>query len=238
MRGLLVALVGDYDPTVTAHVAIPKALAIAGGANDVDVTGEWIGTDTLSGIAAQRLAPFDAIWCVPASPYASMAGALDSIQFARESQLPFLGTCGGYQHAVLEFAQNVLGLGEADNAEVNPGTTLPLIAAMSCALVEQTGAIRFLADSLLHTLHGVDEVVEGYHCSYGVNPQYLPLFDATDLRFTGFDTDGEPRCFELRHHPFFLGTAYQPERWALRGDGHPLIDAFVKAAATRLRRCA
>lgn len=237
-QSIAVALVGDYDATVTAHVAIPKALHIAGSTTGLDIRSEWLPTETLPDTTATCLAPFDAVWVVPASPYVSMEGALESIRFARQSRLPFLGTCGGYQHAVLEYARNVLGLENADNAEVNADATLPLIAPMSCALVEETGAIRFLEGSYIHELHGVPDVLEGYHCSYGVNPEYLPLFEHTDLRFTGFDSSGEPRSFELAGHPFFVGTAYQPERSALADRRHPLITAFVEAAARRLSLCA
>ena len=229
-----VALVGDYDPAVTAHIAIPEALRIAGSAAGFGVRQEWLDTDTLAEVASRRLAPFDAVWCVPASPYASMEGALRGIRHARETGLPFLGTCGGYQHAVLEYARTVLGHGEADHAEVNADAGIPLIAPMSCALVEQMGTISFAKGSYMRQVHKVDEIVETYHCSYGVNPEYLPLFEHTDLRFTGFDATGEPRCFELRGHPFFVGTAYQPERSASSGKRHPLISAFVEAAARRV----
>lgn len=230
-ESISIALIGDYDSAVTAHAAIPKALEIAGSAVGLHVEGTWLASGRLAGAALQRLASFDAAWCVPGSPYASMEGALESIRCARETGLPFLGTCGGYQHAVLEFARTVLGLEDAGNTEVDPDTATPLIAPLSCALVEQTAAILFSKGSYMRRVHGADEVVEGYHCSYGVNPEYLPLFAHSALRFTGFDARGEPRCFELHGHPFFIGTAYQPERSASTGAPHPLIVAFMRAAA-------
>jgi CTP synthase (UTP-ammonia lyase) len=236
-ESISVALVGDHDPSVKAHIAIPKALDMASQAAGVRLNFEWVATPALLPDASERLAPFDALWCVPASPYESMEGALDGIRYAREQRLPFLGTCGGYQHAVLEYARSVLGHADADNAEVNPGATLPLIAPMSCALVEETGSIRFVQSSYIYDLYQNAEVEEGYHCSYGVHPEYLHLFEESDLVFSGFDCNGEPRSFELRSHPFFLGTAYQPERTALAGRHHPLVTAFVRAAAKQLSLC-
>lgn len=229
-----IALVGDYSPDVTAHVAIPKALEIASAGTGCQTTSEWIATAVLPDRAAEVLHDFDALWCIPASPYESMDGALEAIGYARTKHMPFLGTCGGYQHAVLEFARTVLGHSDADNAEVNQGAQMPLIGPLACALVEETGQINFTAGSHIKDIHNTAGVEEKYHCSYGIAPQYLGLFDGSALEFTGFDLQGEPRAFELKAHPFFIGTAYQPERSALAGQSHPLIEAFVNAAASKL----
>lgn len=233
-----VALVGDYKPTVTAHVAIPPALEIAATQAGCAVEYEWLATPTLARDANEHLKEFDALWGVPASPYESMDGALAAIRYARETRLPFLGTCGGYQHAVLEYARNVLGHGDADNAEVNPQASMPLIAPLSCALVEQNGVVEFHPDSYIRALHDSAEVTEKYHCSYGINLAYLSIFVDSDLAVSGIDVDGEPRAIELKTHPFFIGTAYQPERSALKDETHPLISAFTRAAAGQLALCA
>lgn len=226
-----IALVGDHDPAITAHAAIPEALKIAAVATGRSISSEWVATTALSGQASNVLSEFDALWCVPASPYESMEGALEAIRFVREENIPFLGTCGGYQHAVLEYARNVLGHTEADNGEVNPDAPMPLIAALSCALVEKSDSIEFASESIIAGLYGVASVIEKYHCSYGVAPQYLPLFDGSGLAFSGMDSSGEPRAVELENHRFFIGAAYQPERSALNDEQHPLISAFVRAAA-------
>ena len=160
-----------------------------------------------------------------------MGGALAAIRFAREARKPFLGTCGGYQHAVLEYARTVLGYTEADNSEVNPDAEMPLIAPLICALVEQSGKIEFVGGSHIAKIHNALRVVEKYRCSYGISPRYVSLFDESGLDISGFDAAGEPRVIEIKSHPFFIGTAYQPERSALSGDTHPLIEAFVAATA-------
>src|SRR5438094_296218 len=99
------ALVGDYSPQVIAHQAIPRALELARAAAQVDLGWRWVLTRDLRD-PARELAEFAAVWVVPASPYENAAGALGAIRFARETRRPFLGTCGGFQHAVIEFARN------------------------------------------------------------------------------------------------------------------------------------
>ena len=224
-----VALIGDYSSQVTAHLAIPKAIEIACTSVGQSVESVWVATSSLDKDASSELKDYNGVWCVPASPYESLTGALGAICLARENNIPFLGTCGGYQHAVLEFARNVLGRTDADNAEVNPDADLPLIAPLSCALVEQSGDIVFNVESVIAKIHGATHVTEKYHCSYGVAPQYVSIFDRSALDFVGFDTEGDPRAIEIKSHPFFVGTAYQPERSALTGASHPLIEAFVRA---------
>jgi len=228
-----IALVGDYSPEILAHVAIPKALDIASRHTGCPIDYVWVATTEMEK-STDALQGFDAVWCVPASPYASMDGALNAIRQARENWLPFLGTCGGYQHAVLEFARNVLGVSEADNGEVNPDAELPLIAPLTCALVEQGGEVKFAEGSEIAKLYAQTGVTETYHCSYGIAPEYFGLFEGAALHITGFDLAGEPRAFELQAHPFYIGTAYQPERSSLSGAEHPLINAFVRAAAGKL----
>jgi CTP synthase (UTP-ammonia lyase) len=235
---LKIALVGDYSPDVPAHRAIPRALALAGESMGAEVAPGWLATDAIDVGSRDALRVFDAIWCVPASPYASMQGALHAIRTAREEGIPFLGTCGGFQHALIEYARNVLGLLDADHAESNPQAALALVAPLACALVEARGTIRFAAGSRLADVYGAPAAVEGYRCSYGLNPTYRARLEDGRLLVAATDDDGDVRAVELHGHPFFFATLYQPERSALSGDDpHPLITAFVRAAAAaRARR--
>ncbi len=234
MARIRVALIGDYDQAVTAHQAIPRALAAAAAALNVVITGEWIGTAAVEKEHARQLSPYHALWCVPASPYASMEGALRAIRFARETPRPFLGTCGGCQHAILEYARNALGIAEADHGESNPSARLPLISELACALVEKSGSVLLEEGTRIAGIYGRREAQETYHCRYGLNPQFEHLLGGSDLRISARDETGEARVFELATHPFFFCTLFQPERAALAGKNHPLIHAFM-AAALELR---
>lgn len=222
------ALIGDYDAKKTAHVAIPQALERARRAAGANLDWEWIATDRVFS-PADTLAGFSGVWATPGSPYVSMDGALAAIRHARENQLPFLGTCGGFQHALIEFARNVAGVAGADHVETNVRAADPVVTALSCSLVDRTGDITFTPGSRLHEIFGGKPTHEGYHCNYGVNPAYRARLEASGLKFTAFDPTGEIRGFELHGHRYFLGTLFQPERSALRGLAHPLIEAFVGA---------
>lgn len=235
------ALIGDFNPDVVAHRAIPPALTFAHQATGCAVTWDWIGTDTITD-APRQLAAYAGIWCVPASPYKSMAGALAAIRFAREARRPFLGTCGGFQHALIEFARNVANIEGADHAETAKSTChltgdIPrepdlVITPLACSLVGQHENILFAPGSQLHGIFSGRPSPEAYHCNYGVNPLYRSRLEAAGLRFSGFDREMQIRALELPGHPFFIGTLFQPERSALAGRTHPLIQAFVRQTAS------
>jgi CTP synthase (UTP-ammonia lyase) len=223
-----IGLIGDRNDTVPAHVAIPRALAIASGILKCAIDFDWVPTEEIRG--DQRVAAYDGIWCVPASPYRSMDGALRAIKWAREQGSPFLGTCGGFQHAILEYTRSVLGWTDAEHGETSPNAARVVITPLACALVEATDSIRFRAGSRIATAYGRLEATEGYRCRYGLNPAFESELFSGHLRVTAKDGAGEVRAIELEGHPFFVATLFQPERAALENRLPPLVAAFVTAA--------
>jgi CTP synthase (UTP-ammonia lyase) len=224
-----IGLIGDYNETVTAHQAIPRALELAGDILGAPLFYEWVPTQEIE--EDSRIQTFDGLWCVPASPYRSTEGALRAIRFARERGRPFLGTCGGFQHAIIEYARNVLGWVDAEHAESAPNAARLVITPLVCALVEKTDTIRFRKGSILAATYGCREATEAYHCSYGINPAFLSAITSGPLRVSAEDRAGEVRAVEMEAHPFFVATLFQPERGALAGKVPPLVEAFVRATA-------
>ncbi len=228
-KSVTIGLVGDFNEAVPAHRAMPMALRRAALAVGTEVEFEWLPTDSIGTVA--RLSRFDGLWCVPASPYRSMDGALLAIQCAREASLPFLGTCGGFQHAVVEYARHVLGWADAEHAETAPDATRAVITPLACALVETTGVVRLFAGTRIAAAYGASEATEGYRCRYGLNPGFQAALVGGPLRATADDESGEVRAIELDAHPFVVATLFQPERAALQGNTAPLVVAFVRACA-------
>ena len=229
-RSVKIGLIGDYNSSVPAHQAIPIALQAAADALHIEVGFEWIPTEEIA--SSDRVCGFDGLWCVPGSPYRNMDGALLAIRYARESATPFLGTCGGFQHAVIEYARNVLGWADADHAETAPNAARAVISQLACALVETTGVVRPYSGTRIAAAYGITEVTEGYRCRYGLNPEFLSALVAGPLHASADDATGEVRAVELDGHPFYVATLFQPERAALKGESAPLVVSFINACAT------
>ena len=225
-----IALVGDRSANVRAHARIPVIIDALLAREGIALDPYWIATPD---VGESDLGGFDAIWAVPGSPYESAEGAIAAIRIAREQRIPFLGTCGGFQYALLEYARDVCGLAEVENAEVTPGASAYLIVPLECSLMGHEEAVMIVPGTLAAGISGPGRRTERYHCSYGLNPEYLEALTGSGLRFSGFDDSGQVRIMELPGHPFFIGTLFQPE---LQGDGsqpHPVIRAFAMAAAER-----
>lgn len=223
-----VALVGDFDATITAHNCIPEALKISANIQAITAHAIWISTTDLKNLG-EKISEFDGVWCVPGSPYKNRAAVLDLIKHARTTGIPYLGTCGGYQHAILEYAQNVLGYTHAELEEENPTANMPLISALSCRLVDEDQKITIEKNSKLHSILESNEIYEEYRCGFGMNPKYMSIFNESSLKFVASNEEKIPQAFELNSHPFFIGTAFQPERSSRQGLNHPLIAAFIQA---------
>jgi CTP synthase (UTP-ammonia lyase) len=229
-KHVMIGLIGDYSESVPAHQAIPIALRLAAKACHIAVEFEWVPTERIT--SGAHFSRFDGLWCVPASPYRSMDGALLAIRHAREGGIPFLGTCGGFQHAIVEYARNILGWADAAHDETAPDSSRAVISPLECALVEATGSVRLFPGSRIALAYGFAEITEGYRCRYGLNPEFRTELLAGPLRAVAADEMGEVRAVELDDHPFFVATLFQPERAALKGEAAPLVGAFVRACAT------
>lgn len=135
-----IALVGDRSEAVRSHARIPGLLEALRLREGLDLDAYWIPTEE----AGEGMDGFDAVWVLPGSPYRSEGGVLTAIQDARENGIPFLGTCAGFQHALLEFARTVCGLDRAGHAENDPGAAHEdaVVVPLACSLVGHEDTVR------------------------------------------------------------------------------------------------
>jgi len=237
---LQIAIVADYQEDRPSHDATDAAILHAARSIGVNYATEWIPTDILDTASPEQVLRFSrAVFVAPGSPYFSMQGALNAIRVARESGRPLLGTCGGFQHVVLEYARNVLGIADAQHAEYEPKSPRQVIRPLPCSLAGKTLRVDLAPDSLARRIYGRDQIEETYHCNCGLDPAYRAQLEAAGLRVTGVESKnsgvgaesvGAPRIVELPTHPFFLATLFLPQMRSTRESPHPLIVTFLRAA--------
>lgn len=241
MNPTRIALIGDRSTAVRAHERIPQ---IASRYDDVDL--HWLPTAEL---VPAEVTAFDGVWVVPGSPYADEARVVDAIHAARTGGTPLLGTCGGYQHMVLEFARNVVGVaarhaespvaGEAGAHEAGDGdaggapSSTALITELACSLKGRSGQVDVVPGSRAAAALG-ERSFERFHCSFGLTAADAEPLVAAGLVLSGTSPEGEPRVVELPGDAFWLGTAFQPE--LADAQPHAVVEAFVTAARGRARR--
>jgi CTP synthase (UTP-ammonia lyase) len=229
-RPTSIGVIGDFDPSFAPHVATGAALQHAAAGLGARVDVRWLGTAQLELLSLEELANQDALWCAPGSPYRSLDGALRAIRFAREADWPFIGTCGGFQHVVIEYARNVLGFEDAQHAEYDPYASELFISELSCSVVGQTMNVRLEPGSRAAAFYGEAEVAEQYYCNFGLNPAHQQRLHEGGLRVVGVDRDGESRVLELPDRRFYVATLFVPQLSSRASSPHPLISAYLRAA--------
>jgi CTP synthase (UTP-ammonia lyase) len=197
----------------------------------LDLEVSWVGTARIGSCRELAAKGFDSLFIAPGSPYENLDGALAAITLGRTQNIPLLGTCGGFQHVALEFARNVLGIADAHHAEYDPYASDLFITPLSCSLAGQEMTVGLRPGSRAATAYGCSKATERYFCNFGLNPDYREALVAAGLVVSGVDEDDEARVIELPGHRFFLATLFVPHVSSTPASPHPLLSAFVGAAA-------
>jgi CTP synthase (UTP-ammonia lyase) len=244
-----IGILGDFNPDFRSHPATSHALQHAARKLKIQVESEWLPTPWLESAGADKiLETFDGLWAAPGSPYKSFDGMLKGIEFARRRDWPFLGTCGGFQYALIEFARNVLGIADADSAENNSGSKNIIIYPVACAMPDRKGTdpklhgampeIRLRPGSYLQSFYGKNKetATEEFFCNFEVNPDYEWTTMEAGFPIVARGAQGEIRAIESPTHRFFLATLFQPQLSSTDKKPHPVVLAFVQAAADWSRK--
>jgi len=220
-----IGIIGDFNANNPTHVATTNGIQHAAEALGKSFEAVWLPTDK-----PHEYSEFQGFLGSPGSPYRSLEGALAGIRYARENNVPFIGTCGGFQHLVIEYARNVMGFKDAAHAESDPYASCLFITPLSCSLVGRTMEVTMKAGSKAATACGATRSMEPFYCNFGLNPEYQDQLEQHGLEITGKDQNDEVRIVELGTHPFFVGTLFVPQARSVSGNPHPLIVEFCRAA--------
>jgi len=224
-----IGIIGDYDGR-PSHIATNEAIKHCASYLGLRQETQWISTDSLDDSSAQSLECFDALWCAPGSPYKSAQGAMNAIQFARENNYPFIGTCGGFQHVVLEFARDVLNFPENKRTDFDPYAPNLFISALSCSLIGETRSIFLTKGTKVFQVYGMENAEERYNCNFGLNDQFREQIVENGFVVAGTDEAGNTRILELPQNDFFVATLFQPQLSSTPENPHKLILAYLKSA--------
>lgn len=224
-----IGIIGDYNSQSETHTATNISLELAGSYLGTAVETSWIPTRQ---ILKTDLRSFDA-YIVNTGVYEDRDAVLYALRVFREGNVPTLAVCGGFQHMIIEFSRNVLGLNGVGHAEFDAATDPHIIVPLTCSLRGQSAAVAVVPDSHVGRLYQDDDAIDTFYCSFGINTTYLRLLSQSSLAVVGTDGNGLVRVTELLGHPFFIGTLFVPQARALNGKSHPLINGLVKTANTQ-----
>jgi CTP synthase len=246
-----IAMVGKYVDLSDSYKSVNEALRHAGMKNHVRVKIEHVDSETIDSISVNQLAKYDAILVPGGFGKRGIEGKISTARFARESKVPYLGICLGMQVATIEFARHVAGLKDANSTEFEPDNPNPVIALITewkdadgsiktrDANSDLGGTMRLGAQSsdvakgtLAHRIYG-DVVTERHRHRYEANVRYLDQLRSAGLVISALTQREQlTEMVELPQniHPWFVGVQFHPEFKSTPWNGHPLFNAFIKAA--------
>ncbi len=244
-----IAFVGKYLDLKESYKSLTEALIHAGAHLDSRVNIKWVDSEKVEEDgAAKYLNDVDGILVAGGFGERGVEGKIQSIQYAREEKIPFLGICLGMQLSMVEFARNVLGLEDANSVEFNENTNNPLIYlidefidASGSKQVRTTtspmgGTLRLgeyecetKEGSKLREAYDTSVIYERHRHRYEANPKYREALEAKGMEITG-ESHGLIEAVEVKDHPWFLGVQFHPEFTSRLQNANPAILAFVKAS--------
>jgi CTP synthase len=246
-----IAMVGKYVDLSDSYKSLNEALRHAGMKNHAKVKIEYIDSETITPATVSQLARFDAVLVPGGFGKRGIEGKICAARYARENKVPYLGICLGMQVATIEFARHVAGLTDANSTEFEPECTNPVIALITewkdadgtiktrDKDSDLGGTMRLGAQSsdvapgtLAHQIYG-DVVTERHRHRYEANVNFLDQLRKSGLVISALtQREHLTEMIELpqTEHPWFIGVQFHPEFKSTPWNGHPLFNAFIKAA--------
>ena len=235
-----IGLVGKYVELQDSYKSILEAFIHAGATNETKVNVISVHSEYLDAKTAEsKLRNLDGILVAPGFGNRGIEGKIETVRYARENNIPFLGICLGMQMAVIEFARNVLGYKDANSTEMNENTTHPVINLMEEQKnVENKGGTMRLGawkcslkeGSIARKIYGKSQISERHRHRYEYNGKYLNELEKAGLIASGVNPDTNlVEIVEIKDHPFFVGVQYHPEYKSTVANPHPLFVSFIKA---------
>ena len=247
-KHITLAITGKYTALRDAYASILKSVEHAGVACGVEIALKSVDTTNITDAnAADKLGDVDGIIVPGGFGARGSEGKIACVKHARETGLPYLGICFGFQMAVIEYARNVCGLEDANSTEFDPGCNNPVIDILpEQKQIEGLGGNMRLGGKDVeirpHTIASrlyADELARGpyvrlrFRHRYEVDPKYIDRLEAAGLIFSGKHPQ-QPimQVLELPEevHPFFVGTQAHPEMSSRPLQPNPLFVGLTRAA--------
>ena len=236
-----IAIVGKYVKLEDSYLSVTESLHHAGFANNVNVNIKYIDCETVTKENASNiLEGIDGIIVPGGFGNRGIEGKINTIEYARKNNIPFLGICLGMQMAVVEYARNVLGLKDANSEEFDENCKNQVIHIMDDQknINKKGGTMRLgkypcilKKGSLAHELYEKDEISERHRHRFEYNNEYKERLEKAGLMCTGTSPDGRlVEIVELPTHPYFIAGQFHPEFKSRPDRPSPLFVGLVKAA--------
>ena len=236
-----IAIVGKYIQLEDSYISVMESLRHAAFSNDVNVDIELIDSETItSENVEEKLGGLNGIVVPGGFGNRGIEGKIETIKYARENKIPFLGICLGMQMAVVEFARNVLGLSDSNSAEFSDTTKNPVIHIMEEQKnIDKKGGTMRLGSypcilktgTIARKIYNSEKIEERHRHRFEYNNDYRERLEKAGLICSGISPDGNlVEIVEIKEHPYFIASQFHPELKSRPNRPAPLFVGLVEAA--------
>ena len=236
-----IAIVGKYVKLEDSYISVVESLQHAGFANKVKVEVEMVDSETIvAENVKEKLSKYDGIVVPGGFGNRGIEGMIETIKYAREEKVPFLGICLGMQMTVIEYARNVLGLKDANSAEFSSNTKNPVIHIMETQkdIKKKGGTMRLGSypcvikeGTLAEEVYKTNKIDERHRHRFEYNNEYKERLENAGLICSGISPDGSlVEIVEIKEHPYFIAGQFHPELKSRPNRPAPLFVGLIKAA--------
>ena len=240
-----IAIVGKYVKLEDSYLSVVESIKHAAYENGVKANIKFIDCETVtSKNAKEKLQGIDGIIVPGGFGGRGIEGKIQTVKYARENNIPFLGICLGMQMAVVEFARDILNIKDANSLEFDEKTKNPVIHIMESQknITKKGGTMRLGAypcilkkSSLASKLYKTEEISERHRHRYEFNNEYRKEMEDNGMTISGTSPDGElVEIIEIKNHPYFIASQFHPELKSRPDKPHPLFVGLQKAEACGL----
>jgi CTP synthase len=247
-----IAIIGKYVNLKDSYVSVYQALLHASAKYSKKIEIDWINSEKFeipfnniqnSGALNEKLKIldiYDGIIVPGGFGSRGSEGIINTSNYARENNIPYLGICFGFQLAIIAFARGVCNLSDANTTEINQDTNNPVIIYMpeQQKLTNYGGTMRLGShlievdlNSIAYKIYNNISITRRHRHRYEFNQNYKEIIENNGMKFTGYsDNKKRTEILEIPEHIFYFGIQYHGEFHSRPGKPEPSFEHFIKAS--------
>ncbi|WP_225741491.1 glutamine amidotransferase-related protein [Rouxiella badensis] len=235
-RRLRIALIGTYQDQLESYPATLASLGDAAEAQGTLTEIVFIPPRSSEHVLQSTLKDIDGVILPGGSDMQNVAGQIRVAHYCLKHGIPTLGLCLGMQTMATAVIQQMSGDTQANLAEADPQaavkTFIPLGETAGRSLHRLgDNVMKMRSGSQMASILGERSTIR-YNHRFQLNPQFKDSLENYGLAISATCLDGAiADGIEYASHPFYVAVQGHPELTSTSENPHPLMRAFLQAAA-------
>ena len=234
-----IGVVGKYVNLPDSYVSVYQALLHSSAKLGKKLGVEWIDSERFENgnkDEVKFLNKFDGILVPGGFGARGSEGIINSINYARQKDIPFLGICFGFQLSLIEFARNKCRIADASSQEFNhSNNSLVKFMPEQEHTVDLGGTMRLgnhditiVPKTLASSIYRNKKIGRRHRHRYEFNQDYRQVIEENGMVLSGHSDKGRRiEILEFPSNKFFFAVQYHSEFSSIPGKPEEAFEAFI-----------